>query len=440
MLRKNLNNLICSHVETTLYVIVDGASNNDYVDFIRFNAEEYYSLYTGKDFEILEEVSPYLIPLRYNSSFVSYYINEIFDRNASILLVSNQPISDIVSHLQKYAKPKMEFTSNNGDVSTQSVFLAYYDPRVFPRYLRSVSSDYVKDFIWPFQAFYYEIPDGRMVALLPNEERNNVDQYEIDFRRNLDFSSFISNYSNSSFTYPNLYKPLIDIKTRGNMLSLYQQDIYRSICFKLEKKYSWLRSHKENNISVQYISKIAKSSKMNNVVALQYYIEYALRYGINFNSDPQYTSVTKILNKSVSDLEKIDVLHEGFKTYEAAFPHESELVNGLNNLLFLFEKGGKVAIDTLLQELSESKYLFLGNHSKGWLDSLTNSLSKIIKKNSGEHLLPLMTCTAFIFGHRFYEDLRCKCFISKIESLNDHDHDFAVKWIRILIEDIKEYG
>jgi len=142
-----LNSLFSKQYKT--YVILDGAAS----DKISFNVNHIFntksrSLYLGKDEENLEEVAPYLVELSEVNKFTDWVL-EGYGNGYSLFLQSTYDLITIHSVLSPLTKIIDEETEDN-------VFVRFYDPRVFQKYLKIQTKEQCEALFSIIPIFLYE--------------------------------------------------------------------------------------------------------------------------------------------------------------------------------------------------------------------------------------------------------------------------------------------
>lgn len=122
------------------YAVVDSAMHKDIHLNIQLNALDYRSLYQGQEAELLEEVAPYLVTLKENDALSRWLLENTYSHHAISFIKSTEDIDTLAIHLRKYAKIEIESTGEDGKAYKQAALFAFYDPRVFPRFVDTNSA------------------------------------------------------------------------------------------------------------------------------------------------------------------------------------------------------------------------------------------------------------------------------------------------------------
>ena len=151
-MKKNLINSLFSKKYKT-YVILDGAVT----DKVSFNVNHIFSinslsLYLGKDTENLEEVAPYLVELSETNKFTNWVLDG-YGNGYSLFFHSTYDLTTIHSVLSPLTKIIDEETGDN-------VFVRFYDPRVFQKYLKIQTKEQCEALFSIIPIFLYENYDN----------------------------------------------------------------------------------------------------------------------------------------------------------------------------------------------------------------------------------------------------------------------------------------
>lgn len=326
-MQSNIQLLIDAHKENHLYAVVDCARDDKIHHNLEANDADYYSLFYGKEAEDLEQAAPYLVRLKQGDAFTQWYVDNSFGNAMSILLSSSHTELELQEHLQSYSKPLMEFETEDG-IKYQEVFLAFYDPRVFPNYLRSISVEHRIAFLQPFKSVFYESSEKILNQLLPNARRNNVKLINYDFEEVQTFDQLENEFppepgealdQDEQQSYQN-YQPIIDIETNKKLLDYNFQIFIDELLEHLIENnliQATAGTTKDARRYIQQQAREAQNYGMSNEAAITYYIQAKLLYGVGFANDPQYLHLVCVLqNETISDINQADILFEAFEQYE----------------------------------------------------------------------------------------------------------------------------
>lgn len=129
----------------TLYAIVDSAREEGL--YLELDEVESFNLFRGEEATLLEEVAPYLIRLEGEDSFTEKLLNEQYGNFSLLFFQSNKPMNDIAEFFRDYTKVTIE-----GEVA----YFAFYDPRVFKRFILKASSQEQEKFFSVAEAYFCE--------------------------------------------------------------------------------------------------------------------------------------------------------------------------------------------------------------------------------------------------------------------------------------------
>lgn len=122
-------------MDDTTYAVVDSAMSNEIHVTIQTEALDYRCLYEGKEADLLEEAAPYLVQLERDDYLTNWLFKNVYKKNAISFIQSPAEIETLAHHLRQYAKIQAVTQGDDGKLTKQWAFFAFYDPRVFPRFM-----------------------------------------------------------------------------------------------------------------------------------------------------------------------------------------------------------------------------------------------------------------------------------------------------------------
>ena len=445
-IQANLLSLIEAHKDNYLYTVVDAASDDKIHHMLQAYESDSYSLYFGDEAENLEQVAPYLIKLKKGDLFTDWYIKNVYGNTASILITSTNSELELQAHLQNYVKPLMEFETEE-DIKFQEVFLAFYDPRVFPNYLRSISLEHRVAFLQPFKAIFYEGSESATLnQLLLSSSRDDVTSTTYELSKVLTFETLEEQFlADTNSVIDSSYQPIIDLETNSKLLAFSLQVFVSELLDNLSKDNPVLASNKNEKDAHKYIYQQVKevqSRGINNEAAMTYYIQLKLDYGTGFASDPQYQHLTQVLNnETISDINKADILFDAFEDYE-------KQVYGEDNAFFdrAYQQANKLSpehlintpIESLLHHIYPEKYQHLQEHNVKGLEALTSSAQNYTEGKNWENTNSIVLVIMFLFGHQFYNDFRLQALNQYMRTLTTDPT--AEQLVQLLQAGVSDHG
>lgn len=446
VIQKNLLSLLSAHKQSNVFAVVDAARDDKIHHMLQTYESDCYSLYFGDEAENLESVSPYLLKLKEGDLFTDWYIKNVYGNTASILMTSTNNELELQAHLQNYAKPLMEFETDEG-IKFQEIFFAFYDPRVFPNYLRSISLEHRVAFLKPFQAVFYEGIKAKILnQLILNSSREDVVSTAYDLTKAHTFEKLEEQFSSVINTaVESDYQPIIDLETNSKLLAFSLQNFVNELLESLSKNIPILSSKETKKDAQHYLYqqvKEAQSKGLDNEAAITYYIQAKLDYGIGFASDPQYQHLTQILdNETISDINKADILFDAFEGYENEIYGEDNAF--LNRA---YQQANKInpehlrdtAIETLLHHIYPEKYKYLQEHNVKGLEALTSSAQNYTEGKSWENTNSIVLVIMFLFGHQFYNDFRLQALNQYMRTLTTEPT--AEQFVQLLQAGVSDHG
>jgi hypothetical protein len=113
---------------------------------------EHYNLFEEEEAQLLEEVAPYLVSLEEDDSFTKAMLSEEYGNSSILFVYSNYNIEELASFFRQYTKVIVE---------GQEAFFAFYDPRVFNRFMKRASKEELEDFFSLVSMYACEDDDSK---------------------------------------------------------------------------------------------------------------------------------------------------------------------------------------------------------------------------------------------------------------------------------------
>ncbi len=143
-----------SDSQTSLFAILDAARSRDI--WLRIDETEHFNLFPPKYAGLLEEASPYLVKLDEKSSFTKWLIESEFGNSSILFLYSKESIETLARFFTRYTLVKVE---------GKAAFFAFYDPRVFRRFMRNADKEELEDFFGNVETYACEKGPEEMVLV-----------------------------------------------------------------------------------------------------------------------------------------------------------------------------------------------------------------------------------------------------------------------------------
>jgi len=129
-----------------VYAVIDAARIKKLTnELIVVDEKKQQILFDGKDAIELEEVAPYLIELKKEDEFTQWVAKNVYGNNGAIFIKTTNDIETLAQHLKKFIHVTRE-VEHEGELVTQKGYLAYYDPRVFPNWIESETTQRQTEF------------------------------------------------------------------------------------------------------------------------------------------------------------------------------------------------------------------------------------------------------------------------------------------------------
>jgi len=129
-----------------VYAVIDAAKIKKLTnELIIIDAQKVKILFDGQEAIELEEVAPYLIELNKEDEFTNWVAKNVYGNSGAIFIKSTNDIETLAEHLKPFI-PVTREVAHEGRTIIQKGYLAYYDPRVFPNWIESESSERQSNF------------------------------------------------------------------------------------------------------------------------------------------------------------------------------------------------------------------------------------------------------------------------------------------------------
>lgn len=148
------------------YAVVDSALSNEVHIMIQTDALDYRCLYEGKEADLLEEAAPYLVQIAQGDYLTDWLLKNVYKKNAISFIKTEADTEQLAYHLRQYAKIQSIVQGDDGKLTKQWVFFAFYDPRVFPRFIKGNTPEQSAEFFEGIDQFICE--DAEDKNLLKN--------------------------------------------------------------------------------------------------------------------------------------------------------------------------------------------------------------------------------------------------------------------------------
>jgi len=165
--QKMLEDTLFSFDETT-YAVVDSALSNEIHIMIQTDALDYRCLYEGTEADLLEEAAPYLVQIAQDDDLTNWLFKNVYRKNAISFIKTETDTEQLAYHLRQYAKIQSVVQGDDGKLTKQWVFFAFYDPRVFPRFIKGNTPEQSAEFFQGINQFICENA----------EDKNQLENYQ----------------------------------------------------------------------------------------------------------------------------------------------------------------------------------------------------------------------------------------------------------------------
>lgn len=164
---------------STLYAIIDLASEDEIYDYLLIYEPNYRCLYDGELKMQYELVAPHIVELQEASEFTQWYLAQTSSKNQGIFAQSSYDIDTLKEHFKHYAM--IEIDPNDLDASevagefnaqTTHALFAYYDPRVFTQWMPTLPKEERETFYSLLESIIVQNPKEEKEFLLYKEQNN----------------------------------------------------------------------------------------------------------------------------------------------------------------------------------------------------------------------------------------------------------------------------
>ncbi len=154
--------------DENIYAVVDSALSNEIHIMIQTDALDYRCLYEGTEADLLEEAAPYLVQIVQDDDLTNWLFKNVYKKNAISFIKTEADTEQLAYHLRQYAKIQSVVQGDDGKFTKQWVFFAFYDPRVFPRFIKGNTPEQSAEFFQGINQFICENA----------EDKNQLENYQ----------------------------------------------------------------------------------------------------------------------------------------------------------------------------------------------------------------------------------------------------------------------
>ncbi len=163
--------------DKTLYAIADGIQDSEIYGKLLFPGAEHLPLIDDEVFGYKVSAPPFLIelsekPERFWQSYTEYLISHQLGKHTTIFFQSALDLQTLCSHFQDYIYP----------FGNQKRFLRFYDPRVFPKWVKSLNLEEIQELFSIADCFWYELQEEEtIVCFSPADNEKGYQESFIDY-------------------------------------------------------------------------------------------------------------------------------------------------------------------------------------------------------------------------------------------------------------------
>lgn len=152
---ESLRRQLFSDPTASVFAILDGAAIPDLLDALYEQEPEHCCLYRGDLEPDLAETAPYLVRLDPRSRFTEWLLAQGWGRDWGIFAIANADLKTMQRHFRRFLLVE--------DEDGNSLYFAYYDPRVLRIYLPTCNSEEITVVFGPVLSYFCEGPDGNSI-------------------------------------------------------------------------------------------------------------------------------------------------------------------------------------------------------------------------------------------------------------------------------------
>lgn len=163
---------------STLYAIIDLASEDEIYDYLLIYEPKYRCLYDGELKTQYEIVAPHIVELQEGCEFTTWFLAQTSGKNQGIFIQSSYAIDTLKEHFKYYAIIEIdpndldeEEVAGEFNAETTQALFAFYDPRVFVQWMPTLPK---KD-----RETFYTLLESIMVQN-PKEEKELLVYKEVE--------------------------------------------------------------------------------------------------------------------------------------------------------------------------------------------------------------------------------------------------------------------
>ncbi len=163
--------------DKTLYAIADGIQDDDIYGKLIFPGAKYLALIDDSVFGYKISAPPFLIELlekteSFWQSYTEYLISHQLGKHTTIFFQSSLDLQALYSMFQDYIYPF-------GD---KKRFLRFYDPRVFPKWVKSLNLEEIQELFSMADCFWYELQEEETIVYFsPADNEKGWQESMIDY-------------------------------------------------------------------------------------------------------------------------------------------------------------------------------------------------------------------------------------------------------------------
>jgi len=175
---------------STLYAIIDMASEDEIYDYLLIYEPSHRCLYDGELKVQYEVVSPHIVELKEGCEFTTWFLAQTSEKNQGIFLQSSYDIDALKAHFMHYAIIEIdpndlyetEVAGEFNGETTQALF-AFYDPRVFTQWMPTLPKEDRETFYTLLESIMVQNPKEEKEFLLYKEQNETLTMETIKIKQ-----------------------------------------------------------------------------------------------------------------------------------------------------------------------------------------------------------------------------------------------------------------
>jgi len=157
------------------YALLDSAILEGHRYFGLQNSIKSSSLFMGRTGELMDSVAPYLVQIKNENDFITWFVHTGLHDKGGVLVSSQSSFDDLHHHFRKFLYVHTE--------EKQKLYFRYYDPRILPTFLRTSTAEQLREFFGPVETF--ALFDSPKISIYFSRSKNKLFEKKTEFDESL---------------------------------------------------------------------------------------------------------------------------------------------------------------------------------------------------------------------------------------------------------------